>query len=858
LVQAAQGLLVAWVGLAVASAWWSSDSALSLGQGSLYGFMIAWALALAWTIEWREIVSLLTGFIVIVALGGALCIWYFYERNPNHRPGFPIGNPGTLSAVMLPAILMSLALIAAGLRRGFTAWGDGARRSALTAAIGHRAFIALVGLPPMLGCLWLAGSRGALLGLVVGLAALALTRAGRRARLVGIGLIVAGGIALGGHLYFSRYDPVMSRGATVRFRLYMWEYASGIWATRPITGVGAGAFPRLAGQMGIRDQALDPAAFMGDLPAHVHNELFEVFVEIGLVGGVTFVGGLLATLIAAGRLTRLGATIEERWLLTGAFAGMVAMLGEMMSGVSLHLPGPAPVFFTLVGVVWAAVRCRQPDSPDPARANVASRWPAHLRRGASVIAPLLIGGILAALAIRNWSGARHQFEALTALRNDRPVEAAVHAQIAQQRLLEPARVLFAQATAAQAVYLRAWQAFDHFATARSEFIAASQPSGPGADRTRLETMRQTAIDAAREAATAAIHLDRRAPTLLHMPALGARAAELLAQLHGDIDPAAAARWRQQAEQAWRLQRVYRPFDAEALLALTGYPGTLASHIGLLRDALRAEPPGPEWHQALSRLARQPGFEETLQRDFLLAAGPIDPKTDLNLLIASRAPEVYRLSAAYSAMRGDLRQAVRDSARAAQLCEPLRVRFPLLYPYALAEQADYLFRAAPLQPGDPIRLLEQAIEAIPIIQEQKYQELVEPFGRRLALYQLAAGDEQGALATLRSALPDDADASRTLADAYVDLAQMFLHDPTSSSAGAADWLSSALRLQPDHLRAWSWKAWLNARAGDVDALEATLGNAAAAGVPAEGLALIRRSLCQEYPDLCERIRSAPAP
>ena len=93
-----QLLLIGWVALSALSAWWSTDAALSLAQAALYAFMLAWALGLAWTIDRREIVSLLTGLLLISAVAAVLCIWYFYERNPFHRPGFPVGDPNTLAA----------------------------------------------------------------------------------------------------------------------------------------------------------------------------------------------------------------------------------------------------------------------------------------------------------------------------------------------------------------------------------------------------------------------------------------------------------------------------------------------------------------------------------------------------------------------------------------------------------------------------------------------------------------------------------------------------------------------------------------------------------------------------------------
>jgi len=99
----------------------------------------------------------------------------------------------------------------------------------------------------------------------------------------------------------------MARGATVRLRLYAWRYAACCGRPARSAARGPAAYPRLAGVLAAPDMTLDPAAFMGEresIVEHAHNELFEVLTEIGLVGGVTFVAGLLATLFAGSALLR--------------------------------------------------------------------------------------------------------------------------------------------------------------------------------------------------------------------------------------------------------------------------------------------------------------------------------------------------------------------------------------------------------------------------------------------------------------------------------------------------------------------------------------------------------------------------
>ncbi|MCK4343088.1 MAG: hypothetical protein KAY37_15345, partial [Phycisphaerae bacterium] len=305
------------------------------------------------------------------------------------------------------------------------------------------------------------------------------------------------------------------------------------------------------------------------------------------------------------------------------------------------------------------------------------------------------------------------------------------------------------------------------------------------------------IDLARQAYADAVELRRTVPALTRTDAVAARTAEWLYQLQRDTDPAAAEEWIKKAELAWRSQKRRTPFDVETLLALRMYPGLLSNHIGLLSDALRFGNPEGYWLESLQRLSRKTGFEQKLA-DLVAATGPITPETDLDTLIASRAPEVHRLAAAWYALQGRYASAAEHAAHAALLYQPMRVRYPKLYSTALAEQADYVWRGSAADAPRAVELLREAIAALPTIQQQHYEDMVRPFQFRLALCLLAAGEVEEALPILRQALGERAAQAEIVEQAL----QKLMHD------------------------------------------------AAAGGVPVEQLDDIARRLCSEFPSFCE--------
>lgn len=814
------------------------------------------------------------GYAVSATACAILTIWYYYERNPNHRPGFPIGNPGPLAAFLVPAILTSIAAGAQALGlRANAAPGEGNEPGDRVAG-----WLGLGALVPLCWAFSLASARSAQVGLMVGVALLAVAGGiyvvgvGRRGRILLVGGVVAV-FAAGATWYISRRDDFgETREATLRFRLYMWRYVAESWSMRPISGMGAASFARLCGRYSARDRAMDPAAFFGEWDGHAHNELFEVLAEIGLLGGVTFVGGFVATGTAAMTLLRSRGKGREGWLLAALTASLAALLADSMFNVSFRLPGVPAAFFTLLGLLWAM--CRVSESEEAGGLSRTIEMVAGPRRRRRRVALSVIAGCGALTAfgygLRNWSGVLHEKAAQDEFEACRYGATMEHAALAESRLLDPLRKLYAGVQRVRAHFELARAAFED---ARALVTVASATPGttnPSASGVRSGPAGiEAAVVAARSVYEEAARMHARAPSLAGMPAVMARAAEMLFELHRG-DPPAAREWIQAAHAAWSEQHEYSRYDVESALALTRYPLPIDRHIALMCEALRSGRAVPEWRDRLSWLAGQPSFEATLAR-FLIQAQPMDPKTDPEALVLSMAPEVFRCAAAYARLRGGFVDASRSVERAVALYRPLKSRFPELVAVALSEQAEYRFRAAPHNPGESIRLIEEAIRELPAIQEQQFDQLAYAYRKDLVFYLLAAA-EPGVVAAERSAeavecvgraewllkqmLGPQTDLNRAVADSYVMLAEMFIPDPPASRPPLDGWLRAALARDAAHTRAWSWMAYLAAEAGDVDQARTILKAAGAAGVPRSAIDQMIDALIQRFPAIAPQATTQP--
>lgn len=837
-----QVFIALWALFSLSSAAWSGDARLSFGQGAAYALVVAWALVLAWTLDSRDLPWLLAGYVAIAAAGATLTIWYYYERNPHHRPGFPIGNPGPLAACILPAIVLT----ACGLWQALTHAGRVGRDSGWVA-------VALRGLAliPLLWCFWLTGSRGGVAAAAVAGLTILFLQLGRRARwavaLCGASVLLAALIWYGQ----SAQDVAMARGATIRFRLYSWRYAAQLWSMRSISGHGAGAYPRYADQLSVGDQVLDPGAFMGENIGHAHNELFEVFTELGLVLGVSFVAGHVATIVAGFALMRASLSPQRRWMLAALVASVAALLADSMFGVGLRLPGLPAVFYTLLGALWAACRSHSRQAGREIETPT-QRGSAATRRYSVAIAAAVGAALALNITARNWIGALAEQQALAARGRDNE-RALDQAQLAQTLLLDPLRALASHDLCVDLELRLARSARDAWAARRpapDAPPAASLPVSRDPDWTRAVARGQSAI-------AAADALRARAPAFGRAMLHRARVAELLVELYGDVDPQAARLWFAEAWSSWRARYEQRPYERETLLALCRYPDAPVQRVEWLRNALRTPSaagdwfPAGEWHELLRGFAQSADFEPALA-GLVVNAGPFDPRTDLDILILSFAPETYRLRAAWNRLRQRFGAAAAAAERAVELYAAMRMRFPELYCVALAEQADYALRARPREPAAARDLAQRALDALPRIQSQKYASLAAPFRTLLARCELAAGDESAAarqvalLAESVGQTPSQVNVSGMLGTLYVQLVQDFARRDIEERPDVGAWVEAALRLRPTMAEAWAWKAWLATVAGTAGEVERVLEAAEAAGLTREQIGRIRRGLDQEFP------------
>lgn len=178
----------------------------------------------------------------------------------------------------------------------------------------------------MLLVLFLTKSRGAYGAFAVGLGALLLLTARRRAVLVGV-LVIVFALTVGG-LWVLRGAPADALSdseildtSTFAFRQRVWHYALMLVGDFPLTGVGMGGFNTASADLYGYSATQQPSA---------HSLYLQVALDLGLPGLAAFLALAAVALARAGvGLRRLRARGDALWpLAAGAIAGALALLAH--------------------------------------------------------------------------------------------------------------------------------------------------------------------------------------------------------------------------------------------------------------------------------------------------------------------------------------------------------------------------------------------------------------------------------------------------------------------------------------------------------------------------------------------------
>lgn len=828
---AAQLLILLYLVWSFASANWSSARAdLAVGASTLLAVQFAWSFALGHGLSRRAArigVHLVIG---ITALTGVLAVWYFYGRNPNLRAKFPFGNPLFLSAALIPGLILAGCKIVDSVHGMFA---DRQKPAVLTGAILPVVALVLGG--------WafaLTQSRGPQVALAAGaLAALFLALRGKK-RLIPVLLAVAGA-AFAWHTLSQQMasDSPAGRDATLRLRQYSWSYAWDMFAERALTGHGQAAFVCLGDSYAVQDVEDDPLVF-GSRISHAHNEWLEVMADLGTIGLLLLIGGLVLTFYAG--LQALSARGQPRWLLAGVMAGLFALCVEESFSVGLRVSELPVVFYTMLGLCWSLSL-----SPEKSLIDRISRR-SLLRYGVGGL--VLVGGVGSLVAIQtDFAAARASYAVEEAIASDNLDDAVELAQAAQSSL-NPQRALVnrfrlaqtrlavagkvqaravertqraMQSTPPQARVLRV--ALSDLMLSVNHCAAGSQAIAEGLLRARtfigvgvtqynLYLVQARNVDEIHRVAGTLSQLlqgmgqhDFNSAERLAVQEELAQAAHMIGNVQHAEAYVSAARDAILAE----LQRQpFNPSVAVRYMAVADLNADLESHIRVIARPLRYNRTAP-LASLLDQLMQEPGFGDrfapVLERA-KLAVTPMAPEEDETT--QPWAPEILRIGATIAFARGHY-------AKAVELLEAAQDRYDELATSArmgaaayYLELADCRFLNDPSVPEAAIRAARRCLELSPSSLEGR--ELRRLAQQRLMTYLLASGDEDGALALLRTLAPQDVDEEALHVELGIRYRRLctellqrrsgtVMRDP-KLPGGYLSWLRRAIELAPNDAQA----------------------------------------------------------
>lgn len=687
--------------------------------------------------------------------------------------------------------------------------------------------IAVVALAIVVVLSWafqLADSRGALVGLVVGLSAAMFFALRGRARSIPVLLALAALVcAWLYHPLSSTQASTHGRDTSVRLRLYAWEYAWDMFNEKPLTGYGQGGFVLTGDARAVNDVLNDPLPFEARI-AHVHNEWLEVLADLGSVGFALIAAALALTLRAGMTALKSSPPLGERWALIGLMGALVGLTAEEAFGVGLRVSGVPTMFYTVLGLIWALSAKR----PNAIVVYLAGRPRRRVLAG--------IGGIAAATAVmaviqNDFLAARNAHGVVAALQSEDFVDAAAMADDATKSRLNPQRTLENLARLSEAQMLVA-SVLQRRAIDRETRGNQSDLSNPQLlalaeqDRAFSHTHSKKSSEALKE-------LVARSPSYFNhgrieyelnlIQAANATARNDREEHDQCLKNAAAAIERE------LLRRPFNPSITLEYLSVAGDSVDLAQRINILARPLRHHRIATPYVDFLAYLTTVPGFEDEFTRIVQLAHDIVTTPPALyagDQAAAAWAPEKLRLAATIHFRRGNYGAAREALEIAARSYDALAASAPMGAASCYAELADCQFFA---EPDKPHAALDSALRAISLApQSLTGRRLKRNAGHRMVDYYLAAGQEDEAQRLLGEFAPpratDDAIRRalgfryRAMCEALRDrrLAQVLRKPINELLPQLQRWAARAIELNPDDHLAHYLATDLAFHAGDCDA------------------------------------------
>ena len=222
--------------------------------------------------------------------------------------------------------------------------------------IGLRILALAILLGIMILSLSLASSRGAWLGLTIGLISfgwlsclrVSTRRSKRIVPALLLALLIIFSISTPSLLKKKPVKEELETG-TLGLRFLIWEGTLRMIASNPFIGTGIGTFYIAYPEYRLPEYFKNPHAV--DATAHAHNEFLELGGEMGILGLGAFLWILVVCLRQAVTLVRVTEDKRRRNLVIGLISGVAGLIVTNLVGVNLRFPSSAIFFWLTLGLV---------------------------------------------------------------------------------------------------------------------------------------------------------------------------------------------------------------------------------------------------------------------------------------------------------------------------------------------------------------------------------------------------------------------------------------------------------------------------------------------------------------------------